>query len=928
MAFNPFHAFRKHQKALFAGLTILCMVVFVLGGALGNFREITAFFGGGNQPRGNELATLYGKPVTTPDLSSLRVQREIANQYMLYSLLLTEDYVNRQVSEGLKNANLDQTTKDQLNRLLNGRHFTAQMAMQPQLFGPQGQQQFQQSLQQADSLWRSLDAQGKKNEAMLARKVEALIQLAPALIQLQQPGHLIFGGGFTGNDLVNFLLWRHQADRLGIQFSRQDLRNLRNSLVQAYTTEKFPEEEMPRLVNVLRQRYHNLSADQLASSLDNEFKVMSAKRALLSSDSQTLPNLTPYELWSFFRDQRTENIIAMLPIPVAQKAFLDKVPEPTEEELKTFFDKNKDKLYDPKSPDAGFKQPTRIQLEWVRARADSPIYQHAATTVLNTLRATLPIAYEALVADQYNSVKWQFRSPSYLRDEFLLHNTSVQRAGNVAAAVGQALASSGIQGPAALAGYVSFTSVAALHETSARIRAGASILLSGSTDSPLSFLAMSAAGLPPTEYLPLEQIRWAVDKRLHEDMQKQLMNISLTKLNDELRQLSQLTVAEAYKASFAPALLGQALASVSGSGMEFLARGVYEKTQDLLVQRHFRDMALSSALATIGTPVPLVTAQLAVRAKPSDWSFLDKSLITADAQKVIAKTIDTYHLDHGTSRQPRDQYNIGEDPGLEPLRTAFDQMWPVEGHSPQTNAKLASTEIFRRVEHSSLYAPQRQIAGRFGEGDEFLFWKTGERPSFVPTFAEVKTQVRNRWKEEKARALAKEAAAQIVAKLPKNTTGEDVKLALQDANPKVAGKLFELDHVAPLVTGMPALPTRAPQQYRPYDVPKKDIEYPGNVAKDLLKMKTEGEAIVVHDQPEDHYYVAVLVHRTTPYELTFFSDAQNPDGLLNWYEKDTEVLQKNRDSVLAQLRNQAGFQIVDEKAFRNFGRSGSSNLGD
>src|SRR5579883_1192558 len=76
MAFNPFHAFRKHQKALFAGLTILCMVVFVLGGALGNFREITAFFGGGNQPRGNELATLYGKPVTTPDLNSLRVQRE------------------------------------------------------------------------------------------------------------------------------------------------------------------------------------------------------------------------------------------------------------------------------------------------------------------------------------------------------------------------------------------------------------------------------------------------------------------------------------------------------------------------------------------------------------------------------------------------------------------------------------------------------------------------------------------------------------------------------------------------------------------------------------------------------------------------------------------------------------------------------------
>ena len=30
MAFNPFHAFRKHQKVVFAGLTIICMLTFVL----------------------------------------------------------------------------------------------------------------------------------------------------------------------------------------------------------------------------------------------------------------------------------------------------------------------------------------------------------------------------------------------------------------------------------------------------------------------------------------------------------------------------------------------------------------------------------------------------------------------------------------------------------------------------------------------------------------------------------------------------------------------------------------------------------------------------------------------------------------------------------------------------------------------------------
>jgi len=93
-------------------------------------------------------------------------------------------------------------------------------------------------------------------------------------------------------------------------------------------------------------------------------------------------------------------------------------------------------------------------------------------------------------------------------------------------------------------------------------------------------------------------------------------------------------------------------------------------------------------------------------------------------------------------------------------------------------------------------------------------------------------------------------------------------------------------------------------------------------------MKAEGAAIVVHDQPEDHYYVAVLVHRTTPYELTFFSDAKNPYDLLRWYEKDHEVLRKAQASLITQLRDQARFRIVDDKAFQKFGRSGSGNLGE
>src|SRR5262245_13634390 len=84
MAFNPFHAFRKHQKVIFAGLTILCMVTFILTGSLtgrGDFFDwlITSMGGQGKLP---QIATLYGKKLTQLDINALRDGRLLANEYM------------------------------------------------------------------------------------------------------------------------------------------------------------------------------------------------------------------------------------------------------------------------------------------------------------------------------------------------------------------------------------------------------------------------------------------------------------------------------------------------------------------------------------------------------------------------------------------------------------------------------------------------------------------------------------------------------------------------------------------------------------------------------------------------------------------------------------------------------------------------------
>src|SRR5437867_2395294 len=89
MAFNPFHRFRKHKKAVFAGLTIMCMFVFVLQFGKGDAvsRLMEAFGSGKN--RGDYVITLNGKKLYQGDLEKLGRRRKAANDYVLDVLNLS-----------------------------------------------------------------------------------------------------------------------------------------------------------------------------------------------------------------------------------------------------------------------------------------------------------------------------------------------------------------------------------------------------------------------------------------------------------------------------------------------------------------------------------------------------------------------------------------------------------------------------------------------------------------------------------------------------------------------------------------------------------------------------------------------------------------------------------------------------------------------
>src|SRR5204863_948712 len=128
---------------------------------------------------------------------------------------------------------------------------------------------------------------------------------------------------------------------------------------------------------------------------------------------------TPYEFWSFYKDNVTPNKLALLRLPV--KEFVSKDDQPSEKDLKTLFNQYKEKEPSPERDKPGFKQPRRVAVEWVSARADSEFYQRSSKIVADLTQVTLPVAYGAALLENYGYEKTRdFQLPPLTEASFAL----------------------------------------------------------------------------------------------------------------------------------------------------------------------------------------------------------------------------------------------------------------------------------------------------------------------------------------------------------------------------------------------------------------------------------------------------------------------------------------------------------------------------
>jgi hypothetical protein len=946
MAFHPFRHFRKRQKVYLAGLTILTMIIFVFSfGAADPFQRALVWVGMSRRG-GDKVITLNGQALYESDLVTIRNHRQLANEFLVFGIVQTLDKSIEDIRKRVEREKKDPADNlgDPVQSALMGLDSIIRNPFRQ--FQP-AETHYQQVLGQLQTLQNNIATRPdlQKNPDQL----RALDTIATALafqawllnaqIQKRQPPEYFLGGTYKVEDLLDFAVWKHQADKLGISLTAADVGREVNRTWGGgeflKPDERFDGQEMVRLYLSTSNKVHrSLGASDLLSALTDEFRVVMAKEALLgsgSSASSLNPMLnwrdiareavegpylgfrfyrnafdgihhaptvaTPNEFLDYFKEQRTTLAVSLLAIAV--KDFEKKVEkQPTEDDLRNLYATFKDVEPSPTRRQPGFKEPRRVKVQYLSASPDSPFAKKLARRVTELL----PL--------------FRLGGP----------------AGTFAAGGGLAWAAS-LAVPMDVD-----TALRALYEDYRREEAGRAVKFDKEDASVFGSHIRFGQGI---------------------------------NLNDQRGAEVQAPAAA----------LGQLLGDV-GTGGSLLAAPIAWMATNELYERAAVTAYASTVLAgssssplvavTLPTryvhsaqPLESVRAQLVERFETTLARVLTQSrlnnfreelnkLVSARSEARLDEFVKKAVAEHGlenhhsmSSAQSRQEMLDHPDPSLEELRKAYedspDNPFSVLGEEP-TRPDFVEA-MFRSFEPTPMQrqfgmtrtSHSRDFRSRSGDRT-WVFWRAEDTPAHVRSFADIREQVKEAWYQEQARRLARNEAERIAAELrEKRFNPSDAVKFLREQK---QGEVYELNNVAHLIPKSsefrPGLAKLAPSDFKPYQPPKDVIAYPpADLVDQLLKLKQPGDALVVPDQPRRHFYVAVLMEKPQIPERREFYEVYRTSGADSrlWLEMMASRRHKYYRELMEQLRAEAtkdleGGEYVIPDAVRARLESGSSDSGE
>jgi hypothetical protein len=644
------------------------------------------------------------------------------------------------------------------------------------------------------------------------------------LLANRRPGERFFGPTDKLDDTVNFLVWRQQADQLGVRLTNADV----SQMIRDETHDELTDKDAEAIARMMRERFKaGFSEEALYAALGAEFRARIAQVALTGtatgSGRHTLSGVptvqTPDESWDLFKDARTTVRVGMIDVPVQD--FVGKVTAtPPEDELKKLFDKHKTEEPAPDREEPGFKDPRKVQVAWVGAAPDMPYYQAAADRVLalapalrllgNTNPASkllVPLQLDAELLAQEKA--FRDREQPWTSPVPQVHESSTLRAENIASLVGATIASANTGAPAVPAGLMALQGRVLAQEAKDRATVGLGLIGLAAAPDPLGLFGAPVAAMPK---VTLGQVR------------------------------SQLT--EKAKTE----LLTGGPAGRFSQGTE---------------------------------PIGLIASDL--YAFRGEVMKLGREKGKDAVEKYVETFVKERGLQHGRTTEPRDQYHLGDDPGLGTLKQVYQK-----GHGGQDLLlRRFAPEFFADQSQAGVpdkeFIPHKFVTG-WGDDRQFYWWRTEDVPARTPPYAKARPEVVAAWQKIQARELAKKEADRIleaVNKTPREAAN------LRDAAAQSGGR--EYFDLGPMALWMPQLnptamgglsrtyntvqPGMTPDQIaQVYHIPADKVAYPDpDMVKKLLDLreKAKGATTVVGDKPKQHYYVATLLERTEPAQDEF-----------------------------------------------------------
>ncbi|MEN6497012.1 MAG: hypothetical protein ABFD16_22190 [Thermoguttaceae bacterium] len=158
-------------------------------------------------------------------------------------------------------------------------------------------------------------------------------------------------------NVVGTWLLAKRAEELGIMVSDSEINQF---LTQVTTSQNISREAVQKIM-----QYRHISEDDLFRVIRQELLAVHLQQMF----GVALRGVTPAQRWDYYRRLNEKARIEVAALPVA--SFIDKVADPSDATLREFFEQHKKQLYNPVSPEPGFRVPQKIAVDYFKANIDA-----------------------------------------------------------------------------------------------------------------------------------------------------------------------------------------------------------------------------------------------------------------------------------------------------------------------------------------------------------------------------------------------------------------------------------------------------------------------------------------------------------------------------------------------------------------------------